>query len=82
MHADPQTLAREMVVSVEHSVAGEVKTIGLPVKFSDTPGNVKHGAPVLGEHSRAILREHGYDEAEIETLIVQGVVAAPPPKPE
>lgn len=82
MHADPQTLAREMVVPIEHSVIGSVKTIGLPVKFSETPGVVKHGAPVLGEHSREILREHGYGEADIQVLIDQGVVAVSPGNPE
>ncbi len=78
MHADPQTLARDMIVSVEHGAVGSVKTIGLPVKFSETPGIVTRGAPVLGEHSREILREHGYDEAEIKALIDQGAIAAPP----
>ena len=58
--ADPQTLAREMVVEVEHSTLGRVKTIGLPVKFSETPGKVRKGAPLYGEHTRAILREYGF----------------------
>ena len=43
--ADPQTIAREMVVEVEHSTLGKVKTIGLPMKFSATPGKVQSGAP-------------------------------------
>ena len=38
--ADPQTQAREMVVEVDHSTLGPVRTIGLPVKFSGTPGKV------------------------------------------
>src|SRR3984893_4380281 len=57
--ADPQTAAREMVVEVEHATLGPVKTIGLPVKFSGTPGKVRTGAPVLGQHTEEILREHG-----------------------
>ena len=75
MHADPQTLAREMVVEVEHSRAGKVKTLGLPVKFSDTPGSVRHGAPLLGEHTNAILLEAGYSVDEIDTLLAGGAVA-------
>jgi len=75
MHADPQTLAREMVVEVEHSRAGKVKTLGLPVKFSDTPGSVRHGAPLLGEHTNAILLEAGYSADEIHTLLAGGAVA-------
>ena len=45
--ADPQTIAREMVVEVEHSTLGKVKTMGLPIKFSQTPGKVRTGAPLL-----------------------------------
>jgi crotonobetainyl-CoA:carnitine CoA-transferase CaiB-like acyl-CoA transferase len=57
---DPQTAAREMVVEVEHSTIGPVKTMGLPVKFSATPGRCRIGAPLYGEHSRGILAEHGF----------------------
>jgi crotonobetainyl-CoA:carnitine CoA-transferase CaiB-like acyl-CoA transferase len=74
MHQDPQTAARDMLVEVEHSRAGRVKTIGLPVKFSATPGKVAHGAPILGEHSRDILAEHGYGAAEIEALAAERAV--------
>jgi crotonobetainyl-CoA:carnitine CoA-transferase CaiB-like acyl-CoA transferase len=68
MHRDPQTAAREMLVEVTHPRAGQVKTIGLPVKFSATPGKVASAAPLLGEHSRDILAEHGYAAAEIDAL--------------
>jgi crotonobetainyl-CoA:carnitine CoA-transferase CaiB-like acyl-CoA transferase len=74
--ADPQTLAREMVVEVEHSTIGPVKTIGLPVKFSETPGKVRTGAPVYGEHTREVLREYGFDDKQIEALEREGAVVA------
>lgn len=74
MHRDPQALAREMVVEVEHPRVGRMKTLGLPVKFSETPGRVHGPAPLLGEHSRAILAEAGYASAEIDALIARGVV--------
>ncbi|WP_018260280.1 CaiB/BaiF CoA transferase family protein [Methylobacterium sp. WSM2598] len=74
MHRDPQTLAREMVVEVAHPRAGPMRTLGLPVKFSATPGRVHGPAPLLGEHSRAILAAHGYDAAAIDDLIGRGVV--------
>lgn len=74
MHEDPQTIAREMVAEVTHSRLGPVKTLGLPVKFSRTPGGPVSGAPVLGEHSREILAEAGYAEAEIEALAESGAV--------
>jgi crotonobetainyl-CoA:carnitine CoA-transferase CaiB-like acyl-CoA transferase len=78
--ADPQTVAREMVVTVEHSTLGPVKTLGLPVKFSATPGKVATGAPLYGEHTRDVLREHGFDEAQIEAFEQDGAVVAPAPK--
>jgi crotonobetainyl-CoA:carnitine CoA-transferase CaiB-like acyl-CoA transferase len=74
MHADPQTLARDMVVEVEHARAGRIRTLGTPVKFSGTPGRVHGPAPLFGEHSRAILAAHGYAPAEIDDLIDRGVV--------
>ncbi len=76
MHADPHTLARDMVVEVEHSRLGPVKALGLPVKFSDTPGKVVSGAPVYGQHTREVLAEYGFDEGEIDELIAKGAVAA------
>jgi crotonobetainyl-CoA:carnitine CoA-transferase CaiB-like acyl-CoA transferase len=66
--SDPQTLAREMVVEVPHTTLGAVKTVGLPVKFSSTPGKVRAGAPLYGEHTREVLREHGFDAQEIEAF--------------
>jgi crotonobetainyl-CoA:carnitine CoA-transferase CaiB-like acyl-CoA transferase len=74
MHADPQTKAREMVTAVQHSRLGAVKTLGTPVKFSATPGAIRRGAPLLGEHTREILLEHGYTTSEIEELEGRGVI--------
>jgi crotonobetainyl-CoA:carnitine CoA-transferase CaiB-like acyl-CoA transferase len=75
MHRDPQVLAREMVVQVEHARLGPVRTIGLPVKFSDTPGEVIRGAPLYGQHTREVLRERGFADDEIENLLAEGAVA-------
>jgi len=76
MHEDPHALARDMIVEVPHSRLGLVKTIGLPGKFSATPGKVATGAPVYGQHSREVLAEYGFGESEIEKLIASGVVIA------
>jgi crotonobetainyl-CoA:carnitine CoA-transferase CaiB-like acyl-CoA transferase len=78
MHADPHTLARDMVVEVEHPRAGPVKTIGLPVKFARTPGGVGGPAPVYGQHTREVLAEFGYGADDIESLIADGAVIAGP----
>ncbi|TFF23205.1 CoA transferase [Jiella endophytica] len=80
MHADPQALAREMIVETTHPVAGEVKAIGLPIKFSETPGKVGRHAPLLGEHSREILSESGYSEEEIGRMVESGAVRAASPR--
>lgn len=74
MHQDPQTLARGMVQEVEHRIAGKVKTIGHPVRYSETPAEVRRPAPVYGEHTREVLVEHGYQEDEIDNLIASGAV--------
>ena len=74
--SDPQTIAREMVVEVEHSTLGSVKTIGLPSKFSQTPGKVRSGAPLYGEHTDAVLGAHGFDADEIAALHKEGAIAA------
>lgn len=76
MHDDPQALAREMIVETEHPVAGSVKTLGPPVKFSATPGSVDLPAPLLGQHSREVLMEAGYSEGEVDQLIADGVTVS------
>lgn len=73
---DPQTVAREMVVEVEHSTLGPVKTLGLPVKFSKTPGKVCRGAPLYGEHTRGILAEIGFSPDEIAAFEKEGAVVS------
>jgi crotonobetainyl-CoA:carnitine CoA-transferase CaiB-like acyl-CoA transferase len=75
MHADPQVRAREMVVEVDHARLGPVRTLGLPVKFSDTPGKVRAGAPLYGQHTREVLAEHGFDDAEIAAFLAEGAIA-------
>jgi crotonobetainyl-CoA:carnitine CoA-transferase CaiB-like acyl-CoA transferase len=74
MLSDPQVLAREMVVEVDHAKAGRMKTLGTPVKFSDTPGEVKLAAPLLGQHTREVLEGLGYSAAEIGKLDEDGAV--------
>jgi crotonobetainyl-CoA:carnitine CoA-transferase CaiB-like acyl-CoA transferase len=74
--SDPQTIAREMVVEVDHATAGPSRAIGLPIKFSDTPGKVRRGAPVYGEHTREVLREHGFSDDEIAAFEREGAIVA------
>src|SRR5262249_37025156 len=80
MHAHPQTQARDMVTTVEHARAGRGQTLGLPLKFSATPGHTASAAPMDWPPSRGILDEAGYSPSQIDELVAQGVVAEPPPR--
>lgn len=72
---DEQVKAREMIVEVEHPIAGKLKMPGVAIKLSETPGAVVAPAPVLGQHTSEILqRFFGYSEAEIEDLYEKGVL--------
>ena len=76
MHADPHTLARHMIIEVDHLTAGPVKTIGLPIKFSETPGVIDSGAPVYGQHTLSVLAEYNFEDDEIRTMIKEGAIIA------
>ena len=64
-----------MVVVTEHPLAGRVEALGLPVKFDRTPGGIRGPAPTLGQHTRQVLGEYGYDKGEIEEILVAGVAS-------
>jgi formyl-CoA transferase len=63
----PQVEAREMLVHMEHAEIGDLKLVGSPLKFSDTPVNYKLPPPRLGEHTEDILKElFGYSSQSLE----------------
>src|SRR5258708_34454761 len=72
MAADPHTVARAMVVELEHPRAGRTRALGLPIKLSATPGGVSRPAPLLGQHTREGLGEFGFSSAEIDALLASG----------
>jgi len=74
MTRDPQTLAREMIVTLDHPVAGPTHALGVPVKLGATPGSVRTPAPTFGQHTAEVLREFGFDAAQIEALAAAGAI--------
>jgi crotonobetainyl-CoA:carnitine CoA-transferase CaiB-like acyl-CoA transferase len=70
----PQTLARNMVVDLVHSQAGPTRALGCPVHFSETPTQITRPSPLLGEHTRELLREYQYTDDEIDAFVADGVV--------
>ena len=77
--ADPQVLARNMLVELPHPERERFRTTGLPVKLSRTPGAIRRAPPLHGEHSDEILEPLGLSLAEIEALRSAGVVGPRPP---
>jgi len=72
---DPQMLHREMVVETEHPTEGRVKSMGIPIKMSETPGSVDRlPAPAYGAHTREVLLGLGLSEAEIEKMAEEKVI--------
>jgi crotonobetainyl-CoA:carnitine CoA-transferase CaiB-like acyl-CoA transferase len=72
---DEQIKHNGTFVEYDHPTEGHVKTPGFPIRFSKTPSTVERGAPVVGQHSRDVLREAGFDDAAIEQLLAKGAVA-------
>jgi crotonobetainyl-CoA:carnitine CoA-transferase CaiB-like acyl-CoA transferase len=73
MESDPQVRHNGTIVSFEHPKVKQFRTIGPPISFTRTPTRVKR-PPLLGEHSREILKEIGYADSDIDDLCSQGVI--------
>ncbi|MDD5557623.1 MAG: CaiB/BaiF CoA-transferase family protein [bacterium] len=71
---NPQSTVREMVLTTDHPKVGPLRSIGIPVKLSGTPGGVSSPPPLLGEHTEEVLREIGYSAAEIGSMRADGVI--------
>jgi len=75
LFADPQMEARDMIAQIEHATIGALKVLGIPVKLSHTPGDIRTAPPLLGQHTRAVLqRDLGLDAAAIDALQAQRVI--------
>jgi len=65
---DPQVRHRHMVVEIEDARLGKVRQIGIPIKLSDTPGQIRSLGVVPGANTKEILHELGYTREEIDKL--------------
>jgi crotonobetainyl-CoA:carnitine CoA-transferase CaiB-like acyl-CoA transferase len=73
---DPHYQARGMIQEVEHPLIGKMKMIGIPTKFSETPGEVRTPSPLFGQDTITVLQNLGYDQESIEKLTEAGAVKA------
>jgi crotonobetainyl-CoA:carnitine CoA-transferase CaiB-like acyl-CoA transferase len=71
---DPLFREREMVVEIEGNDGKRSKTLGVPVKLSDTPGSIRNAPVSFGESTAAILGELGYSKEEIKDLAERKVI--------
>ncbi|HEY6366846.1 MAG TPA: CaiB/BaiF CoA-transferase family protein [Candidatus Binatia bacterium] len=70
---DPQVLHLDLVEELVHPQAGKLQFVGGPVRYDGLTKEQSTPPPLLGEHSAAILKELGYDPADVETLTAQGI---------
>jgi crotonobetainyl-CoA:carnitine CoA-transferase CaiB-like acyl-CoA transferase len=71
---DPQIQHTGAVLHLDHPVAGAMTNIANPITLHGTPVEIRRPPPVLGQHSEEVLRDHGFSEAEIDSLKGRGVV--------
>jgi formyl-CoA transferase/CoA:oxalate CoA-transferase len=65
---DPQVAHNELIRTVEHPAGGEIRVVGVPMRFSATPGDIRSGPPAVGQHTDDVLADAGFSSDEIAAL--------------
>jgi crotonobetainyl-CoA:carnitine CoA-transferase CaiB-like acyl-CoA transferase len=71
---DQQTRAREMIVDIPHPLIPDLRLLGLPIKLSETPGDIRLPPPLKGQHTEEVLIDLGYSTADITALRARQVI--------
>lgn len=71
---DPQVQHRQMVLDIDHPVKGKTRQLGIPIKFSETPVEVRRTAPYIGQDTGEVLQELGFTQTQIEELKKEQVI--------
>jgi formyl-CoA transferase len=72
--SDPQVIARDLALSVDHPTLGHLRSLGTPIKMSATPLDPQRRAPLLGEHTDEVLRAAGFSNEELQSLRSSGAI--------
>src|SRR5439155_668316 len=78
---DAHLEAREFFVDLEHPTLGRLRAFGTPLRFESSRARIERAGPRLGEHTREILAEAGYDQREIDRLLASRVASEPEAAP-
>ncbi|KKM85535.1 hypothetical protein LCGC14_1288120, partial [marine sediment metagenome] len=65
---DPQILARNMIVKMDHPILGEIQNLASPIKLSRTPTKIRSFAPKMGQNTEEILKSLNYTDDDIQKL--------------
>ncbi len=74
--ADPQIIARGMIIEQDHPVLGRIRMPNLPFRFSECDTSPKSVAPLMGQHNREIAAKLGYPDSAIDAMVRDGVLYA------
>ncbi len=72
--SDEHLIARDMVITVDDPVLGDIKLVGNPIKLSEASPSTDIASPLLGENTEEIMTKLGYEKNKIESLRVEGII--------